>query len=228
MSQGASDPKKKADCYSDGERGWMELGQRVRATLLGPLLVALTRLGINSDAVTVFAGVVGLCFAPLWLLQYNVVAICCVWIHVLLDGVDGPVARYQGTASSRGSFTDTFTDQMVVTGVTIAWMLGAPTTANIAAGTMYVFFYAIVVAMAMVRNALSVPFSWLVRPRFFVYAAIAFDYFTNRNWTLVVLGVCVILLAIKTASGFLTLRKSLPGPTVDSEPVFEQERDSLQ
>ncbi|MCA9129676.1 MAG: CDP-alcohol phosphatidyltransferase family protein [Planctomycetales bacterium] len=210
-SDGASD-KSKSDCYSAGERGWMEFGQRARAKLFDPLLRLLSNMGVSPDLITFLAGIVGLGFIPCWLLEENLLAACCVWTHVLLDGVDGPLARYQGIASNRGSFTDTFVDQVVVTGVTVAWMIHDPAPWNIAAGSAYVFTYAIVVAMAMVRNALSVPYSWLVRPRFFVYGAVCLDGFTHSNWTLWVLLVCVLLLGIKCLTGFLALRNSLPGP----------------
>lgn len=190
----------------------MEFGQRLRATLLQPLLVGMTSLRVSPDAITLLAGLIGLGFIPLWLQGQPLVAFMMLLVHVLLDGLDGPLARYQNVASPRGSFTDTFTDQVVVTGVTIAWMIGSPTTLNILCGAAYIFLYAMVVAMAMVRNAMAVPYSWLVRPRFFVYLALGFDSWRDTNLTLVVLLVCDLLLAIKTFSGFLALRKSLPGP----------------
>lgn len=189
----------------------MEFGQRLRAWLLEPLLRLLVALRITPDAITLTAGLVGLAFIPLWLNDYQAAALCCIALHILLDGVDGPLARYCGSASSQGSFTDTFTDQCVITGVTIAWMIHQPSSYNIAAGTTYVFVYAMVVAMAMVRNALHIPYSWLIRPRFFVYLGLLVDFFSGWNITLVVMLVCIPVLGLKMASGFLALRKSLPG-----------------
>ena len=168
-------------------------------------------MGITPDHVTILAGAIGFGFIPLWLLGYPALALTCIAVHVLLDGVDGPLARRNGLASSRGSFTDTFTDQLVVTGVTIAWMIHFPSSLNIAAGATYVFLYALVVAMAMVRNAMAIPYSWLVRPRFFVYSALFIDYLSGWNLTLAVLMVCIPLLAVKTYSGFMAVRNGLPG-----------------
>ncbi len=207
-----SPPTAKADCYSAGERDWMELGQRLRGRFLGPLLMGLTPLGVTPDAITLIAGGLGAAFLPLWLARWQAAALGCVWGHVLLDGLDGPLARYQQNASPRGSFTDTFTDQFVVSIVMLAWMLHEPTTAKIASGTIYIFLYAVVVAMAMVRNALFVPYSWLVRPRFFVYAAVTLDYLFTLQATVIVLCICNVLLAIKSVSGFIVLRRQLPGP----------------
>lgn len=202
----------KSDCYSQGERGWMEFGQRSRAYVLRPLLVLLTGLRITPDAVTLFAALTGLGFVPFWLMGQKAIALVVLWSHVLLDGLDGPLARHQHVASSRGSFTDTFADQVVVTAVAIAWMMEYPLAVNICAGAVYIFLYALVVAMAMVRNALNAPYSWLVRPRFFVYAVLGIDAWFGSNWTLVVLVFCDVLLSLKSASGFLKLRSRLPGP----------------
>lgn len=49
----------KTDCYSAGERGWMEKGQRIRQWLFEPLLRALARLQVSPDHVTLFALVAG-------------------------------------------------------------------------------------------------------------------------------------------------------------------------
>jgi phosphatidylglycerophosphate synthase len=190
----------------------MELGQRFRAKLLGPWLAQLTRIGVSPDMVTAIAGLTGAAFLPLWLTENWSLALTAIWLHVLLDGLDGPLARFQKIGSSRGSFTDTFTDQLVVTLAMVGWMVMAPQSLNISMGALYVFLYAQVVAMSMVRNALYVPYSWLVRPRFFVYGAMTFDHIASSQWTVTVLCLSNALLAIKSVSGFLALRKQIPGP----------------
>lgn len=202
--------KPSADCYSAGERGWMEYGQRLRAIVLHPLLVAMTRSGISPDAVTLAATMIGLAFVPFWTAGMVLPAALSLVVHVLMDGLDGPLARYQQTASSRGSFTDTLADQIVVTGVAAAWMVTSPTPIHIFSGVIYVFLYTLVVAISMVRNALSVPYSWLVRPRFFVYGAVLLDGLAGTTCSLWVLVICNILLAVKLASGFHKLRRAIP------------------
>jgi phosphatidylglycerophosphate synthase len=204
--------KLRSDCYSAGERAWMEHGQGLRAYCLNPLLGALHRCRVTPDAVTIASGLCGATFLPLWLAHNSLAALICLLLHVLLDGLDGPLARHQGTASPRGSFVDTFTDQVVVTLVTVAWLIRSPSSLNIAFGGGYIFLYAMVVGMAMVRNALDVPYSWLVRPRFIVFVAIAVEWLSEWPLTLGALIVCDLLLTIKCASGFVALRAKLPGP----------------
>ena len=212
-----SETKLTSDCYSAGERGWMEYGQRIRAVALNPLLKLLDRGGVSPDSITITSGICGAMFLPLWLLNQSSAAFIAVVLHVLLDGLDGPLARHQNVASPRGSFADTFTDQVVVSLVTIACMIRDPGSLNIAFGTIYIFLYAMVVAMAMVRNALAVPYSWLVRPRFFAFAAIYLEWLTGWAIVLVVLILCDILLAIKCGSGFIALRSKIPGPSAHQD-----------
>ena len=206
--------KLSSDCYSAGERAWMEYGQQLRAYCLNPLLGVLNRCGVTPDAVTIASGLCGIAFVPLWLAHRSAAALICLLLHVLLDGLDGPLARQHGTASPRGSFVDTFTDQVVVTLVTVAWLIRSPSSLHIAFGGGYIFLYAMVVGMAMIRNALKVPFSWLVRPRFFVFVALAIEWLSEWPLSLPTLIVCDLLLAIKCASGFIALRAKLPGPNV--------------
>ena len=211
MSESPSEPLTN-DCYSSGERGWMEYGQRLRARWLGPLLWTITRVGVGPDCVTLLSGIVGLGFVPAWLMGYSVAAIACLAVHCLLDGLDGPCARYQGVASPRGSFTDTFTDQIVVTAVTVAWMIGHSSPWAIGLGGFFIFFYTLVVAMAMVLNALAVSFSWLVRPRFFFFAALAIESAGVPSITYATLLGSCLLLAAKSVTGFIRLRQKIPGP----------------
>jgi|GEM_PF-423404 len=205
-----------ADCYSDGERKWMVFGQRLRAIVLQPLLQLLSVFRVSPDTITLLSAIAGLAFVPLVFADYVKTAIGMLVIHVLLDGLDGPLARYQDRASARGSFTDTCADQLVVTAVTITWMIGASTKVAVVAGSIFIVVYALVVAMAMVRNAMEIPYSWLVRPRFMVYAAVAIDLLFHWQSTLPILAICDVVLLWKALTGFRALRQRIPGP--DAEP----------
>jgi phosphatidylglycerophosphate synthase len=203
-----------ADCYSAGERRAMVWTQELRARLLRPLLMWAERLGIRPDAVTLASLACGLAFCPLYLWPgtpwwSRPAALAALLAHVILDGLDGPLARHLGVASRRGSFTDTLADQIVVTATTIALMAAPQPAVSGWVGALYLFAYAMVVAFAMVRNALGVPYSWLIRPRLWVYGWIAVDlYLLPGRMDLILLGFTCVLL-IKMASGFVAIRRML-------------------
>ncbi len=187
----------------------MEYGQRVRGWWLGPTLELMTRAGVSPDLVTLLSGICGVAFAPLWLYGFPGLALLGLGLHCALDGLDGPLARYQQRASPRGSFTDTFTDQVVVTAVAVAWMIQHSNAWAIGLGGCYIFLYTLVVAMAMVRNALAVPYTWLIRPRFFMFAALALEWLGLVWVSYATIAACNILLLTKAASGFVKLRSQL-------------------
>lgn len=188
-----------ADCYSSGERAWMNAWARRRARALDPILSRFARWGVRADHVTLLALLSGLAFCPLLWFGHQLWALIALAAHLALDGLDGPLARSAGTASRRGSFTDTTADQIVVTATTIALIgVGA---AGLWAGGVYAFVYGAVVAFAMVRNALAIPYSWLVRPRMVVYGWLPIELYLmpgSLNW---VLWICSALLAFKMGTG---------------------------
>ena len=51
---------------------------------------------------------------------HEIAALVALSLHVLIDGLDGPLARHLGIASRSGSFTDTMADQVVVVATTSA------------------------------------------------------------------------------------------------------------
>ena len=194
------------DCYSAGERGWMEKGQQIRQWLFDPLLRMLARLQVSPDHVTLFALVAGLFFFPLYRWS-PAAAFAALALHVLLDGLDGPLARHLGTASRQGSFLDTFCDQLVVTVTTLTLMKAGVVDAM--AGGFYVFLYAMVVFFSMVRNALEIPYPWLIRPRFIVYAWMMVDAWFLPDTLHFVLWGFSLLLGLKVATGFNKIRRRM-------------------
>lgn len=199
-------PVRKVTCYSGGEGAFMEASQRARARALGPFLRGLARLGLRPNHLTLLSLLSGLAFCPLFFVS-RPVAFVCLALHVILDGLDGPLAREMGIASNRGSFTDSMSDQMVIAATTFTVVHAG--AAGILPGGLYVFFYTVVVLFAMARNALDVPYSWLFRPRFLVYIWIAVEVYWLPGTLDLVLWGCVALLSAKTLTGFIRIRRRM-------------------
>jgi phosphatidylglycerophosphate synthase len=195
-----------ADCYSAGERSWMLATQRGRARLLAPVLIQLTRWRVSANGLTALSFIAGIAFAPVWFAN-RPAALLLLGLHVLLDGLDGPLARFQGKASRGGSFTDTMSDQAVVTAVALTLMIDQ--VVAILPGGIYLFCYAVVALFAMVRNALGIPYAWLVRPRFIVYAWIPVAIWVWPGTMDTVLWACNALLVIKALTGFRRIRAQI-------------------
>lgn len=206
----------KGDCYSAGERAWMEYGQQLRARWLGPWLKAMTSIRMTPDHLTLISLIFGVAFLPTWLRGNSWLAVVLLWLHVALDGLDGPLARYQNVASPRGSFTDSFCDQIVVSAVTIALMMKPPGI-SIVAGAMFLVVYVGVLAISMVRNTLQIPYSWLLRPRLIVFALIPVQLLLATNVLEPLVWICNAVLAFKLMTGFWKLRRKLSGPDEEQQ-----------
>jgi phosphatidylglycerophosphate synthase len=195
-----------ADCYSAGERSAMRWGRSLRRRCCAPLLRALTACGVTGDHLTIAGLLVGLAFVPLYF-YWKPAAFCALAVHVLLDGLDGPLARHAGAASRRGSLTDTMCDQLVVTATTLALM--AAHAVDVMAGGVYIFLYTVVVVFAMVRNVLQIPYTWLIRPRLIVFAWLPIEAYLLPGTIDYVFWAFNLLLAAKTATGFLRIRQRM-------------------
>ena len=195
------------DCYSAGEREWMESTQNWRAEWLSPFFRFLTNSGVTADHITCSSFLIGMTFLPLWLLVNPLAALTALAAHVFLDGIDGGLARYQGTASGRGSFIDSVTDQCVFTGVMLTMMLTG--LISIGAGTVLIFVYCLVVAFAMVRNALGRPYSWLIRPRFYIYGWIVLELAYLQGTLELLCWLAVSILVYKAITGFRAICRHL-------------------
>lgn len=215
-----------SDCYSETERISMERYQRIKQRLLLPLLGGLDRFGVTPNGVTVASMVMGLVFCPLYLLgdftsnagfSWVVIAWVALMGHVIVDGIDGPLARFQQKAGPRGSFTDTMADQVVLAATTLTFIaaepLGLPGL-GLFAGGFYIFLYTVAVAFAMVRNSLGIPYGFLLRPRYWVLVCLFIECFLWPTPTMAFITEILIwafngLLAWSVWDGFLAIRRKL-------------------
>jgi len=185
----------------------MRRSQALRGRLLKPLLMALAGMRITPNHLTLLSLLMGLAFCPLFLWGPKAAALALLLAHIILDGLDGPLARFTGKASNRGSFTDTTADQVVVTFSTVTLIHAGDV--GVWPGSLYIFFYCLVVIFAMVRSALAIPYSWLVRPRLFVYAWIPLELYVWRGSLDPVLWLFTGLLGIKMVTGFVRIRRRI-------------------
>ncbi len=201
-----TEDKVSADCYSAGDRKFMEFTQKIRAAVLLPVLVVLTKCNINADILTLLSLLTGLAACPIYFKSKGAFLILLL-IHVLLDGFDGPLARYQNKASRKGSFTDTMADQIVIAATTIT-LIYANVIGTIP-GIIYLFVYTMVITFSMIRNALSIPYSWLIRPRFIIYLWFIVEFYLLPGKIDYLLWLFIALLLIKMITGFYKIRKKL-------------------
>ena len=201
-----SQKKNKNDCYSQGERGFMQWGQDIRAQTLQPLLQLLSHLGIKANHISIVSLVIGLLAAVLFIYS-KPIGLLLLFLHVLLDGLDGPLARHTKTDSNQGSFTDSVIDQVVIVAMMVSLVFVK--IADPVAAIIYLISYTVVVSFAFVRNALHIPYSWLFRPRFLIYVWIPVELWLLPGTLDILIWICNLLLVIKSITGFIKIRRKI-------------------
>ena len=204
----------------------MERYQGFKQRLLLPLLRALDRIGVTPDGITGISLLLGLIFCPFYLwgdfsspagYGWVVAAWVVLLAHVIVDGIDGPLARFQNVAGPRGSFTDTLADQVALAASTLTFIaaepLGLPGL-GLFAGGAYLFLYTVVVAFAMVRNALDIPYRFVLRPRYWVLLLLFIECFLWRTPAMALVTEAFvwafnILLGWHVWEGFLAIRRKM-------------------
>ena len=197
----------KSDCYSAGDRKIMELSQKIRGVLLLPLLKIFTGLHIRPNHISFLSLLCGWAASYLIFISYYKSSLYLLLAHVLLDGIDGPLARYQNNSSNAGSFVDTLVDQIVI--VSLAIVLMEREILGVFPGGIYIFIYTAVVTFSMVRNAIKIPYLWVLRPRFLVYCWLVLEFTILPNTINWIVWLCNIILIINFQDGFRQLKNTI-------------------
>ncbi|HYU71402.1 MAG TPA: CDP-alcohol phosphatidyltransferase family protein [Ktedonobacteraceae bacterium] len=198
--------KKSGSIYSDVEELVLEPWQRMRQRFLSPIAFVLARLGISADMLSFASVVLGIGFFLCVPFQFTV-AFWLLIASLVCDSLDGVEARLTGTNTVRGSFTDVFCDQLVVT-FTVAGMAWKGLI-HPALAVIFVSVYTSLVMFLVLHRLLRVSSFGVVRPsRMLLYAAIALYFFFHIDLLNYILLVYLVTLPLVFLS-FWRLRKAL-------------------
>jgi len=87
-------------------------GRSRLAPILDPIAAGLSKARLSPTMITVFGLVATLVGAGLIAVDRYALGAFIAGAGSTLDALDGPLARYQGTASIRGAFVDTMSDRL--------------------------------------------------------------------------------------------------------------------
>lgn len=197
--------------FAESEQAGQERFQRIRDGLFGPLVRLLIRCRITADLISLMSLLQLVPFGYLLLTAESAqqvgIASIFVWLHVILDALDGPIARTTGTAGPAGAFTDMCVDHsgMLIT----SCLLTAAGYINPTAAVAYVSSYTVAVAFTIWLNMIGHPFKLVIRTKYLLYGLVtAYGIFDVNLIGEAVVGFCVIHIIFSVA-GFCKLRKIL-------------------
>ncbi len=192
--------------YSEDEARFLVPWQRIRQAALSPIARLLARLGISADLLSYVSVALSLAFCLLASTHFTL-AFWLLIASIVCDGLDGVEARLKGGATARGSFTDTFCDQLAVA-FSVAGMAWRGSI-NPVLAILFVYVYTALVTLLIFHSMLHVSSRWIVRPsRMLFYAAIALLFFFHIDVLNYLLFIYLLALPVLIMS-FWRLRKAL-------------------
>ena len=197
--------------FAESEQAGQERFQKIRDGLLGPLVRFLIRCRVTADLISLVSLLQLVPFGYLLLTAENSqqvsVASIFVWLHVILDALDGPIARTTGTAGPAGAFTDMCVDNsgMLIT----SCILTAAGFINATAAVAYVSSYTVAVAFTIWLNMIGQPFKVVIRTKYLLYALVT----THGLFDVNLIDKAVVLFCVIHVSfavtGFIKLKRIL-------------------
>lgn len=192
--------------YSNTESTLLYTSQRVRQKLFKPVVILLNWMHVSPDILSFLSVLLGVGF----LLTVNIgapnqgissVSLLFLFCSVLFDGLDGVLARSSNRATAKGSFTDMFCDQLVVT-FTCAGLVYQSIISPVLA-ILFTYAYASLAFFLFIHHLLEVSTQWIIRPsRMVFFVFIAFYFFTGNNWLNIILVIYLIAYAFLSFSYF--------------------------
>ena len=181
-----------------------------RTKLLRPLAMFFVRRNVRSDTLTLASFLLlPFFFFPLFGLRYYLLAWLVLILHIVIDGLDGPVARLGRYASDKGALSDILNDitGMVVVALTAIYF----DYASPSLGALYVASYIYMIIFIIARNVLEMPFRFVFKSKYYLYIFLLIK--VHFGWN--ILDPFLLLLSIyqtvMAVIGFVHLRRHLPG-----------------
>lgn len=196
--------KKTTGVYASGEMKWMGWFHDFKGKLFEPFLSFLTGIGVTGNIVSATSGIVAIC-ALVLAFAYNEpeVFLIGIWLHLFIDGFDGSLARYQKQQNRFGSFMDVVFDHVGITGCCLYALYFHE--ANPLLILLFGVFYTFVVFSAFLLGCIRDPFTFVLRPRIFVFATLTADYLWSVHTTDPVLAIVTAIMCVSTVQGLLKI-----------------------
>ena len=192
-------------------------------SVLSPIVSALNQRGVLPDQVTLTGFVIGMLCIPLLYLNWWNAALIVIVINRIFDGIDGELARLQGSQSDAGGFLDICLDFLFYSAVPLGFVL-ADSQNNGIAGAALIFSF-IGTGSSFLAFAIMAERYKLKRIQFenksfhylngltegsetiffFVLFCLFPAYFNMLAWLFV--AACCITIITRISGGYFTLRK---------------------
>lgn len=196
----------KADSYSSIERRFITPVRGLLLRVYSPLVRLLARLGVSPNAISLIGPLLGLVFV--YVVRHNPRLSFFVWLpSMMVDGVDGALARYTGRASDFGALVDQFSDHtretLIVVGLTWCGAL-SPLW-----GSLYPFVYTAINVILFLGNYYGAPAPLAIKSWMVLYPAILLYLLWGRNYLNLAAPLSIALMLFTIVHGLWLLSRTM-------------------
>ena len=182
--------------------------QKLRDNILLPIVKFLTKLKIVPDIVTYFS--MFLFWVAIFIIyEHPIIGGILGFLYCLLDGLDGPLARYQNNASKAGSLLDIANDQLGIIFIPVFAIYYFHTNAIFA--YLFGFFYVMDVILIVVLNNLNIRTNFIIRVKYFYYFMFLISCLIKRDYIVYFHVIFSIFYMVHTVYLFWLLRRFYRG-----------------
>lgn len=196
------------DGYSETEQTCYKKVRRWRDSFFSPLALFFSKINVSANHLSYF-GILILGGFIYFVLSAPRLASLFLVIHVLIDGVDGVLARMLKQDDTEGDLVDTVCDH---TGIFIVVLtLGFVGLLNPNLGLLYIYFYTVWLFFIIVRYWLKIPVRFVIRSKGLVYTLYILWAFTGLNYLDIAVAIFAILILPLVVTSFVKIKRELKG-----------------
>jgi len=198
--------KKHLNYFSEKEARHIENFKNGRTKWLNPLARSIAKMGITADMVSILGFV--MVFGFVYFVERNpYAAMVLLLLHVMIDGLDGPVARVTGKAGNRGALLDIMCDHTGIVAATAGLVYYG--LVNGVVGLAYIYIYTIMIVFTIVRNVMRISPKIVVRTKYYIYILFAVYVFTGMNYLDGAMLLFSAIMLVSVLNDFFAIRKKL-------------------
>jgi len=166
------------DYFAKNEVEKQKKFQSNRDKFLMPIVKTVTKFGITANHITYLS--ITLFFIALYfIIQKPILGFIIGFFYCLLDGLDGPLSRYQNTASKAGSLLDMFADQIGVIVLPVASIIYFGSNEIFA--YLFGLFYIVDIFLITILNTLNHRVNFIIRVKYFYYGLFALSAYLHLD-----------------------------------------------
>ncbi|MBW1709635.1 MAG: CDP-alcohol phosphatidyltransferase family protein [Deltaproteobacteria bacterium] len=181
----------------------------LRDSLCQGLANWLIRHNISPKRVTLLSFLIQLIFFPLFFaLKWMTCAFLVLVVHIILDGLDGPVARTKKVESNSGALADILNDTtgLVIVGLSIIFF-GDINYQGLTAA--YITLYLYHTAFNIVLNFYQRPFVFVIHTKFIFFFLVLLKYLFNFDILPIFFVISTAYMAVSCVFGMLRIFDAL-------------------